>query len=218
MAISRRKKDISRRFAVNHDLPHCVGIVDGTSINFAMRPKIDGEVYWSRKSRYCINLQLVCDDMRNIRYAQAGWSGNVFDSTVFDNSDICLRPEAVFSTGEFFIADASYGIKLDLCTPYKQPAATFPRCTIEHVNGMLKGRFASLKGVRILVTKISDFERMNEWICVCCVMHNMLNYMNDPWDDQDEELNEVTEAELNRKPEENSATQLRVQIQNHLLT
>jgi hypothetical protein len=49
-------------------------------------------------------------------------------------------------------------------------------------------------------------------------MHNMLNYMNDPWDDQDEELNEVTEAELNRKPEENSATQLRVQIQNHLLT
>jgi hypothetical protein len=67
------------------------------------------------------------------------------------------------------------------------------------VNGMLKGRFASLKGVRILVTKISDFERMNEWICVCCVMHNMLNFMNDPWDDQDEELNEVTEVELNKQ-------------------
>ena len=41
-------RKISQRFAAIHDLPSAVGIVDGTPINFAQRPGIDGEVWLSR--------------------------------------------------------------------------------------------------------------------------------------------------------------------------
>jgi len=209
-------------------MPNCVGIVDGTPINFEWRPNIDGEVYWSRKSRYCINLQLVCDDRRNIRFVQAGWPGSVFDSTVFDNSDICKNPSLFFSAGEFIIADAGYALKPFICTPYKHPLADIPhnrlfnelfssaRCVIEHVNGMLKGRFNSLKGVRILVCKLSDFKRMNEWITVCCVLHNILNYQKDCWDEEYTEENNTTDEESQNYQNENRFMNLRVQVQNNV--
>ena len=59
---------ISRRMARDHGLPGAVGIVDGTPVNFEQRPAIDGAAYFSRKSLYCINLQLVCDDKKRIRH------------------------------------------------------------------------------------------------------------------------------------------------------
>ena len=62
---------------------------------------IDGEVYWSRKCKYCINLQLVCDDRRLIRFFEAGWPGSVFDSVVFDNSSVCKQPELFLIINNF---------------------------------------------------------------------------------------------------------------------
>jgi hypothetical protein len=147
------RKNISRRFGVKYGLPNCVGIVDGTPVYFSQKPNIDGEVYWSRKCRYCINLQLICDDRNYITFYQTGWPGSVFDSVVFDNSDVCKNPLSFFSTDEFIIADAGYAAKPFIITPYKQPLASLPhnelfntlyssaRCMIEHVNGILKGRF-----------------------------------------------------------------------------
>ena len=45
------------RFGENHGLHDCVGIVDGTPVVFSQRPHIDGEVYWTRKHEYAMNLQ-----------------------------------------------------------------------------------------------------------------------------------------------------------------
>jgi hypothetical protein len=63
---------ISRCMGILHGLPGVVGIVDGTPVNLEQRPGIDGAAYFSRKSRYCINLQLVCDDTKRIRYYLTG--------------------------------------------------------------------------------------------------------------------------------------------------
>jgi len=222
------RKEISRRFAHYHGMPDCIGVVDGTPVNLAQKPHIDGEVYFSRKSRYCINLQLVCDDRRNIRFFQAGWPGSVFDSTVFDNSDICQNPDSFISAGQYIIADSGYGAKWFICTPYKHPAAAIPenqlfnelfssaRCVIEHVNGVLKGRFCSLKGVRIQVKKVCDFEKVNKWIAVCCILHNILNQLNDMWDDVDEE-NEVSDEDVNNMRVNSTALDLRLKVQTTLL-
>ena len=59
---------ISHRFERDHGIPGAVGIVDGTPVFFSQRPGVDGEVFWSRKCRYGINLQLVCDDKKKIRF------------------------------------------------------------------------------------------------------------------------------------------------------
>ena len=99
------------------------------------------------------------------------------------------------------MADAGYCLRDYICTPYRKPAALIPenqifnvlfstaRVFIEHVNGILKGRFHSLKGLRIQVKKLDDFVRVNEWIVVCIILHNILLSFKDDWDDYDLEDN-----------------------------
>jgi hypothetical protein len=136
-----------------------------------------------------------------------------------------------FSSDEYLIADAGYGAKSYICTPYKQPLAEEPhnklfnhlfssaRCIIEHVNGILKGRFQSLKSLRILILTHDDFKTLNEWIMVCCILHNILNTLNDDWDEEDSEKNEPIEEELRALVKENSCVNsLRIRVQNILLS
>ena len=142
-------------------------------------------------------------------------------------SDNGLNPNHYFSDGEFIIADAGYGATWYLCTPYRQPAASVPhnkvfnelfssgRIVIEHVNGILKARFSSLRGIRIQVKTADDFRRINEWICVCLILHNLLLRFNDSWMDEivDDDDFDVAEHE----PEQIPAAQLRQQVQQRLL-
>ena len=107
---------------------------------------------------YAINLQLFCDHRKLIRYYICGWPGSVFDSTVVDNSPIGQWPELFLSTGQWIMGDSGFSLNWWLICPFRQPAASIPhnaifntlfsqaRCFIEHVNGMLKSRFPSLKG------------------------------------------------------------------------
>ena len=55
----RERQRIAARFQNQYHLPNAVGIVDGTHIHFSQKPAVDGEVYWTRKSRYSLNAQIV---------------------------------------------------------------------------------------------------------------------------------------------------------------
>jgi hypothetical protein len=68
----RERLKISERFGNIHGLPGCVGVVDGTPVHFMQRPAIDGEIWFTRKQRYSMNVQLICDDRGFIRYYQLG--------------------------------------------------------------------------------------------------------------------------------------------------
>jgi hypothetical protein len=226
----QERKQISQRFGAKYGIPNCVGIVDGTPINMADKPKIDGEVYWSSKCRYCINLQLVCDDKKFIRFFQTGWPGSVFDSVVFDNSTVCKTPHLYFCNNEFLIADSGYAAKSFIVTPYKQPLASLPhnelfntlfssaRCIIEHVNGILKARFQCLKGMRVKIIKLTDFDKLNRWILCCIILHNILNDFNDLWEEEECERDEQYEDDIRRIVNENSnVIDMRLKIQSILL-
>jgi hypothetical protein len=69
---AEERASISRRFEQKYCLGGAVGIVDGTPLVFSQRPHVDGEVFWTRKSVYAMNLQLVCYDKKRIRFYQAG--------------------------------------------------------------------------------------------------------------------------------------------------
>jgi hypothetical protein len=115
-----------------------------------------------------------------------------------------------------------------LCTPYRQPAASIPhnkvfnelfssgRIVIEHVNGIVKGRWCSLRGIRIQVKKIEDFKSINNWICVCLVLHNILVRFNDSWEEE-AEAEEEQEALPLHASETVNANDLRIHVQHHLL-
>jgi hypothetical protein len=227
---AEERKQISDRMGEKYGLPGAVGIVDGTPIVFTQRPKIDGEVFWTRKCQYAYNLQLVCDDKKRIRYYVIGWPGSVYDSTVFDSSDLLMRPHLFFIDGEFLLADSGYALTKWVCVPYRLPLANIPhnfrfnfyfssaRCLIEHVNGMLKTRWMSLKGISTQIREHKDFESVNKWILVCLILHNlMIKFEDEEWENEEEEEEVYNDVTLQLREECTSGNDLRLRVQQHLL-
>ena len=182
---------ISERFERKWGLKNAVGVIDGTPVVFSQRPGVDGEVFWSRKCEYSLNLQLVCDDRKRIRYFITGWPGSCFDNTVFEQSKLYKKSVEYFSAGQYILADAGYALQPFVCVPYKNPIAKVPhnrvfnelfsscRTIIEHTNGMVKTRFGSLKGIRTQIKTRADFSAVNKHIIVCSILHNLLISVDD---------------------------------------
>lgn len=69
---------ISSRIPSRSVFQHCVGYLDGTIFPFECKPEIQSaEDYFSRKSNYDLNAQVVCDDQCRIRYIYCGWPVSV---------------------------------------------------------------------------------------------------------------------------------------------
>lgn len=177
-----------------------------------------------------MNLQLVCDDLKRIRFYMIGYPGSMFDSTVFDKSKLLRKPDDYFSDGEFLLADAGYALKEHVITPYKQPYASEPanrcfnelfssaRCLIEHTNAIVKNRWASLKGIRTQIRTKNDFKLVNHHILVCLILHNILISFEDHWEEeyQVDAIDEVDDM-LHRLTISETANDKRVELQNFLL-
>jgi hypothetical protein len=193
----QREQDIiSERFATDSGLPGADGVVDGTHIFYSQRPGVDGEAFFSCKMRYSMNVQLVCDDRRLIRYYQVGYPGSRYDSSIFYESNVMRNTDNFFSDGQFLLADAGYALGQHICSPYRQPAANLPenklfnklfssaRVVIERVNGILKGRFSSLRGLRTQIKNVDDLDKFCVHIVCCIVLYNMTLKLNDDWLDE----------------------------------
>jgi len=65
-------------------LPGAVGFVDGTHINLEEKPYVNcPDDYYSRKQRYGLHLQIVCDYNLKIRHFKLGNTASVHDAKVF---------------------------------------------------------------------------------------------------------------------------------------
>jgi len=69
---SIRRQEINKIIGGRSGFSGCVGFVDGTDLVFAQKPAIDGEVFFTRKHRYALNAQLICDDEKRIIYFSCG--------------------------------------------------------------------------------------------------------------------------------------------------
>jgi len=50
----------------------------------------------------------------------------------------------------------------------------------EHAVGALKGRFSSLKEMRVRLSGEDDFNHATSWVLPCCVLHNISRQLEDP--------------------------------------
>jgi hypothetical protein len=137
------------------------------------------------------------------------------------------QPHLHFSQSQFLLADAGYGLSDYVCTPYRQPAANIPankrfndlfssaRVTIEHVNGILKGRFSSLRGIRTQIKVKEDLLSFCNHIVVCIILYNMTQLLDDLWVEEDIEDN--GNVENNLIIEFNNNNNLRQRVQAHVL-
>ncbi|GMF27024.1 unnamed protein product [Phytophthora fragariaefolia] len=179
---------------------NCVGFIDGTSIPLSQKPAVDGACYVDRKHRYSVNAQVVCDDRRRIIAFYSDWPGSSADSTVYKEMAIAkaeCKPYFI-SQGEYLIADSAYPADVEyntLVPAYKanmkgldnedfNTCVAHVRVVNEHTIGVLKGRWSSLKELRIQIRKKTDMERITLWFTGCVVLHNMLIAFEDEWTDE----------------------------------
>ena len=178
-AIKRRIEDSSRH-------PSCVGFVDGTLVGLNREPDLNGEDYFTRKGSYALNVMLVCDDQRRIRHVSAGFPGCSHDSRVFSYSKLARNSSRYFSKTEYLLADSAYPVS-DITVPSYEGAGSrtaeneaFNLChsrtriVVKHTNGVLKGRFQSLKSLRLQIKNKADHAFAVYWVKACCVLHNSL--------------------------------------------
>jgi hypothetical protein len=84
-------------------MPGVIGIVDGSHFILSQKPAIDGEVFFTRKKRYALNAQLICDENRRFLMAHIGFPGSCSDAVVFSQTSVFKRPSDHFSGGEYLL-------------------------------------------------------------------------------------------------------------------
>lgn len=177
-------------------LPKCIGFVDGTDIAFSTAPLDNKEVYWSRKKKYCMQAQIICDPSRRIIDLFTGYPGSVHDAKVYGFSPPGCFPNKFFSPGEFLVGDSAYALTETVIVPFRRTNAgltqtqkafnrhiSSQRVAVEHTIGILKGRFQSLKELRVIISKDAGHKRACEWIQACAVLHNFLLEQGDEWEE-----------------------------------
>lgn len=140
-----------------------------------------------------------CDQKKLIRHLFVGYPGSVHDAKVFAASDIGRRPRYFFSEGQYIIGDSAYAKSVNLVVPFKRRHGQLTqiqksfnkhissyRVTVEHCIGLLKGRFQSLKEIRIQIDE-AGHKKCCEWIKACAVLHN-ITMPCDPWVQEDDEV------------------------------
>lgn len=93
------RKTISNQMA--HELlPKCLGFVDGSDAVFYQAPSEDKDTYWSRKKKYCMQFQVVCDPEKIVRHLFTGYPGSVHDAKVYSVTPLATNPQQFFSEGK----------------------------------------------------------------------------------------------------------------------
>ena len=199
--------------------PGCIGFVDGTSIPFYDKPLDCPEDYYSRKQEYAMQLQIVADDNKRIIHIYTGMPASVHDSTVFRRSNIVIPED------KYILADSAYSNTNTVITPFRKRLGPRPikeriynrqlssvRVSVEHVIGILKNRFQSLRGLRIRINKNNGHKKACEWITACCILYNIIQEC-DPWDDMDQPDDDDEEEP---DPTDRSGAGRRMQLVDHI--
>ena len=140
-------------------------------------------------------MQVICDVDKRIIMMHVGCPGSCADSTVFKWMAQYKKPHKYFSPGEYLLADSAYGLSMTCIPAYKAPAANHPdnasfnyclarsRVHNEHCIGVLKSRWGSLREMRQQIQNVEEYDHLLEWVVSCCILHNMLAYLGDAWEE-----------------------------------
>jgi hypothetical protein len=117
-----------------------------------------------------------------------GHTGSTHDSFAFQNTRIADSPTDFLEKGEWVWADSAYPLQTWCVTPFKKPTHTdLPhearrfnywlsvlRVRAEHAIGLLKGRFQSLRELRIQIGSKQKHRWAILWIRCCIILHNLV--------------------------------------------
>jgi hypothetical protein len=123
--------------------------------------------------------------LRIVDYSH-GFTGSAHDSAAFEHTAAFKHPDWLFHGEEFVWGDSAYTLSSRIIPVYKWPASLIPqnalfdtavshiRVRSEHCMGALKGRFQSLRGLRVNILSNSDHIKACQWVTVAIILHNMV--------------------------------------------
>jgi hypothetical protein len=173
----------------HHEMPFCIGYVDGTELRLAEKPSDDPDAYLSRKKQWSIKAQIICDYKLRIRNLVVGYPGSVHDARIFKNCPIYTSPDRYFDSQEYLLGDSAYQLTKTVMTPFRansrgsgSTAAGINynrtlgkyRVRVENCIGQLKERFNSLKELKINIIDNNSLKFLNKWVLVCTIIHNLV--------------------------------------------
>ncbi|KJA17757.1 hypothetical protein HYPSUDRAFT_146140 [Hypholoma sublateritium FD-334 SS-4] len=176
--------------------------VDGTLVPLAMRPEWYGKSYFDRKSRYSLNFQIVSLPNLRIIDFTFGHTGSTHDASAWEATHLVQDHDSLMEENEWIWADSAYPVSNSCYTayltatdttkqintwiaaPYKAPERNDPdnalfnnhvsilRIRSEHAIGYLKGRFQSLKNLRVHIKDRSSHVLATYWVAACIGIHS----------------------------------------------
>ncbi|KAA0048149.1 putative nuclease HARBI1 [Cucumis melo var. makuwa] len=170
---------------------NCLRALDGTYIKVNVSAA-DIPRYRTRKSEVATNVLDVCDTNGGFVFILAGWEGSTVDSRIL--RDALSRPNGLkVSKGYYYLRDAGYPNAEGFLAPYRgqhyhlqewrgvENAPETPkeffnmkhcsaRNVIERAFGLLKGRWAILRGKSYYLVQVQC-----RTIMACCLLHNLIN-------------------------------------------
>jgi hypothetical protein len=217
-----RRAEISASFERNFGVSNCIGLLDGTLVRLYCKPALQPEQYWDRKKNYSFNIPIVCDDKARIIGASFAPPGSCHDIRAWRFSDYHKNPERYFDLGQWLGTDLGYCVTRYLQPPFTSTEKSIKnkytaeelgimnklwsrlRVTSERCYGILKGRWASLQGLRKQIRNKEEIKSVIDWMLATCVLHNMLTDFGDelpenewcpPDDDDDQATPDSDEAD-----------------------
>ncbi|KIJ48108.1 hypothetical protein M422DRAFT_248289 [Sphaerobolus stellatus SS14] len=157
-------------------------MVDGTLVSLFARPGFYGNTWYDRKSNYSLNVQLILN-LHIIDYG-VGLPGSQHDATAWKQTRIPQEHGTLLKAEEWVWADTAYLLQTWCQAPYKKPEkdtrnnsrynyyVSRVRVRSEHCVGFLKGRWSSLRGLRLHINNPRHIHLASIWITSCIVLHN----------------------------------------------
>jgi hypothetical protein len=135
-----------------------------------------------------INSLQIGNTPSNLRIADYshGLTGSAHDAAAFQHTTAVKHPEILFEGEEFAWTDSAYAVNSRTIPVHKRPASLEPanalfdrvvsqlRVRSEHCMGALKGRFQSLRGLRVSIDSNLDHARALRWVTVAIILHNVI--------------------------------------------
>ncbi|KAF0732863.1 hypothetical protein Ae201684_010188 [Aphanomyces euteiches] len=169
---------IASRIEMEHVFEGCAGFVDGTLFPVYSRPSVHGEDYFCRKGF--------------LWYGWNGLPGAVHDMRVWSNSVMRTHASKYFDRFEFLLVDSGYAMSDVILPSFKRLRGC--RFVNENCIGLLKGRFQSLRGMRMDISNPKAAKLMVMFFRCAAVLHNLLLDMSDSEDEWDTELRACDES------------------------
>jgi len=182
---TERRAGLSMYVAEKFGFDGCIGATGGTTFPLAYQPALDPWAYYDRKQRYSLNMLITCDWDCRITNVVLGCTGAAPDTYVQSTAAWHRPPNVYFTNGQYLLGDKGMLYSRHVVGTFKGPEFTCAehrnysyqlarlRVKSEHAIGILKGRWGSLKELRLTLATDRQFSFSMTWSTACIVLHDI---------------------------------------------